>query len=194
MIRINLLPLRTAKKQESVARQIVILVSGLVLVIAIALALLFMQNRKIAELKQNIASNKAMITQLDKKIGKINNLTKLRDQVKNKLDILAQLRKNKTGPASRMSELSDITPGQLWLDAYREAGVNIKIGGLAFNEELIAQFIRALEESPEFENVELVVSEQKEVADTKLKRFDLNARIETAKPAQAADKKTKKSK
>lgn len=191
MTKINLLPLRIVKKQDSVAQQMVILVAGLVLVLLVAFGIAFVQKRQIAALKESISSNKAMIVQLEKKIGKLNNLTKLRDQVKSKLDVLAQLRKNKTGPASRMSELSELTPGQLWLDTYRETGVNIKIGGLAFNEELIAQFIRALEDSPEFEKVELVVSEQKEVADTKLKRFDLNARIESATPAQKADKKTK---
>ena len=111
-------------------------------------------------------------------------LKKIKDEVKKKLDVLAQLRKDKTGPATRLSTLSSVTPDQLWLEKYKENGKEVTISGLAFNEELIAQFIRALEASPEYEKVELVVSEQKDVAGNKLKRFDLTFKLETSTQLQ----------
>ncbi len=43
------------------------------------------------------ANNK--INELKAKIGKLEELKTLKEQVKKKLDVLAQLRKNKTGPA-----------------------------------------------------------------------------------------------
>jgi type IV pilus assembly protein PilN len=95
------------------------------------------------------------------------------------------LRKNKSGPAQRLATLSDSTPDQLWLEAYKEAGDTIKIAGLAMNEELIAQFIRALEASADYERVDLLVSEQKDLAGTKLKRFELTLLLERTKPVEA---------
>lgn len=184
MIRINLLPVRAAKKKETALQQGVVLGAGILLVLVIVLGLWLLRIGQISRLNKEIVAAKARISELEQKIGKLNSLKKLRDEVKKKLDVLAQLRRNKTGPASRLASLSDITPDQLWLESYRESGVGIKISGLAFSEELIAQFIRALEDSPEFEKVELVVSEQKEVAGTKLKRFELTFNIEAAKPPQ----------
>ncbi|CAH2030787.1 PilN domain-containing protein [Trichlorobacter ammonificans] len=187
MIRINLLPVRAAKKKETALQQLVILVAGILLVLVIVLGLWLMRLGQISRLNKDIVAAKAKIGELDQKIGKLNSLKKLRDEVKKKLDVLSQLRKNKTGPASRLAALSDITPDRLWLETYRESGADIKISGLAFSEELIAQFIRALEDSPEFEKVDLVVSEQKEVTGTKLKRFELTFRIEMPKPPPAQD-------
>lgn len=184
MIRINLLPTRAAKKKETALQQIVILVASLVLVLVIVLGLWLMRLGQISSVTKDITAAKARITELDQKIGKLNNLKKLKDEVKKKLDVLTQLRANKTGPASRLAALSDITPDQLWLESYREAGQDIKITGTAFNEELIAQLIRALESSPEFERVDLVVSEQRDVAGTKLKRFELTFKIEAPKTPQ----------
>ena len=51
-------------------------------------------------------------------------------------------------------------------------------------EELIAQYMRALEASADYMNVELIVSEQTEVAGIKLKKFDVTMKLrETPPPA-----------
>jgi len=173
------------QKREAALQQLVILVVSLVLVLVIVLALWLMRLNQISSINKDIAAAKARVSELEQKISRLNNLKKLKEEVKKRLDVLIQLRANKTGPASRLATLSDSTPDQLWLESYRENGQEIKITGMAFNEELIAQFIRALEGSPEFERVDLIVSEQKDVAGTKLKRFELACRIEMPKTAQA---------
>ena len=119
-------------------------------------------------------------------------LKTLKEQVNKKLDVLSQLRKNKTGPAQRLASLSDLTPDQLWLTNYSESGQDVKISGIAFTEELIAQFMKALEASKDFMAVQLVVSEQTMAAETKLKKFDITMKLESAgqqPPATAAAKK-----
>ena len=79
-----------------------------------------------------------------------------------------------------MATLSDLTPEKLWLTNYSETGQDIKISGIASTEELIAQFMKALEASIDFMAVELVVSEQTEIAGTKLKKFDLTMKLKSA--------------
>lgn len=186
MIRINLLPVRAAKKKETAIQQLTIFGVGVALVLTVILVMFFIKLGQISGTKQDITEANAKITELKAKIGKLDELKKLKDEVKKKLDVLAQLRKNKSGPAKRLATLSDVTPNQLWLETYKEAGVDIKISGLAMNEELIAQYIRALEASSDYERVELVVSEQKDVAGTKLKRFELTFKLEQTKPPEAA--------
>lgn len=187
MIRINLLPVRAAKKKETALQQIFILGAGVVVVLILVMAMWGIRMGQISRVNNDITAANARIEDLKKKIGDLDKVKKLKEEVKKKLDVLALLRKNKAGPASRLATLSDVIPDQLWLEKYRESAGQISISGLAFNEELIAQFIRALEASPEYEKVELLVSEQKDVGTSKLKRFDLTFKIEA--PDQEAPKK-----
>ncbi len=179
MIKINLLPIRAAKKKETAIQQIVIF-SVVVVAIALVVTSLYMVKRvQITTAREDIVTANNKINELKKKIGKIEELKALKEQVKKKLGVLSQLRKNKTGPAQRLLSLSDLTPDKLWLTNYSESGPSVKISGIALTEDLIAYFMKALEGSSDFMAVELMVSEQTEVAGTKLKKFDLTMKLES---------------
>ena len=189
MIKINLLPVRAARKKETAIQQLVITGVAIVVVALIVTSLYIVKRVQVATAKEDITSANNKINELKAKIGKLEELKTLKEQVRKKLDVLTQLRKNKTGPAQRLATLSDLTPDQLWLTNYSESGQEIKISGIASNEDLIAQFMKSLEASSDFMAVELVVSEQTVVADTKLKKFDITMKLELALPPAAAEKK-----
>lgn len=182
MIKINLLPVRAARKKETAIQQLVIAGVVVALIALIVTSLYMVKRVQVATAKDDIASANKKIDELKTKIGKLEELKTLKEQVKKKLDVLSQLRKNKTGPAQRLALLSDLTPERLWLTNYTESGPDIKLSGIAFTEELIAQFMKALEASSDFITVELVVSEQTMVAETKLKKFDITMKLESAAP------------
>ena len=180
MIKINLLPVRAAKKKETAIQQFTIAGVVVVLILVVITSLYFVKRIQVSTTKSDIETANNKINELKAKIGKLEELKTLKEQVKKKLDVLAQLRKNKTGPAQRLATLSDLAPEKLWLTNYSESGQEIKISGIAFTEELIAQFMKALESSNDFMLVELLVSEQTVVADTKLKKFDITMKLELA--------------
>ncbi len=180
MIKINLLPVRAAKKKETDIQQIAIFCASLLLVAVIVTAMYAVKRMQINATKNEITVANSKINELKTKIGKLEELKTLKEQVKKKLDALAQLRKNKTGPARRLATLSDNTPDQLWLTGYSENANDIRIAGFAFTEDLIASFMRSIEASADFMGVELVVSEQAEIGGTKLKRFELVCKLRTA--------------
>lgn len=181
MIRINLLPYRASKKKETANQQLVIMAAILLIALASAGVAYSVTLGKIRTTKKEIARSEVELTSLKKKIGEIDNLKKLQAEVQKKLDILNQLRKEKTGPATRLARLSDIVPEKMWLTRYQESGTGVSISGLAFNEEQIAEFMRSIQSSQEFTNVELQVSEQQEVGGVKLKKFDLSCVIRIEK-------------
>jgi type IV pilus assembly protein PilN len=172
MIRINLLPLRASRKKETVRQQVSILALsfGGVLLVGICLYLLLLA--KISTATAQIESSEAEIRALKAKIGAIDNIKKLQAEVKKKLDVLSQLRREKSGPASRLAALSDAVPPRLWLTKYVESGSSVSVSGYALNEELIALFLRNLAAGP-FTGVELLVSEQVSIAGETAKRFDI---------------------
>jgi type IV pilus assembly protein PilN len=174
MIRINLLPVRASRKKESAKQQIALLVLSLILVAALVLAVYGFYIVQIKTAQSDIQASEQEIAQLKVKIGEINNLKKLKDDVQKKLDVLNQLRKNKTGPVRRLITLSDNVPEKLWLTTYSESGQSVNIGGFAYTEELIAEFMNRLQASKDYTGVELIVSEQAEIAGTKVKKFQIN--------------------
>lgn len=189
MIRINLLPVRAAKKKETVRQQTTIALVSVVGVLLIFVALYSVTLGKISSSKNEIVSAEGEIEQLKKKIGEIDNIKKLQAEVKKKLDVLALLRKEKTGPAIRLATLSDVVPEKLWLTKYAEgAGGTVSISGFAFSEELIADFMRRLQASQDYTNVELLVSEQAEVSGVKLKRFDITCTLKGLKKEEPPKK------
>jgi type IV pilus assembly protein PilN len=192
MIRINLLPYRSSKKKETAAQQLIAL--GLVIILALGAAgvVYIVTLSKIRTAKAEITRSEEELQVLKKKIGEIDNLKKLQAEVQKKLDILNQLRKEKTGPATRLARISDLVPQKMWLTRYQESGVKVSISGIAYNEDLIADFMRNINDSPEFGKVELQVSEQTETSGVKLKRFDLTCEIKVAMKEEAAKAPVKK--
>ena len=188
MIKINLLPVRAAKKKETIKQQLSIAVTSIVGVLAIAGAVYAVTLTKISTTKTELTQSENEIQSLKKKIGEIDNLKKLQAEVKKKLDILNQLRKEKTGPATRLAILSDIVPEKMWLTKYAETGGNVAISGVAFSEDLIADFMRALQASDEYANVELQVSEQAEAGGIKTKKFDLTCSLKYMKKEEPPKK------
>jgi len=177
MIRINLLPLRASRKKETIRQQISILVLSLGGVLIIGVVLYALMGAKISTATTQIDSSENEIKALKAKIGAIDNIKKLQAEVKKKLDVLSQLRSEKSGPASRLAALSDAVPEKLWLTKYAESGNSVSVSGYALNEELIAVFMKNLQASNAFSNVELQVSEQSGSGGEMAKRFDISFQL-----------------
>jgi type IV pilus assembly protein PilN len=184
MIKINLLPVRATKKKETAKQQLSIFLLTVIAVLLIALGIYSITLAKISAAKDEISKSEQEIKRLKEKIGEIDNIKKFQAEVKKKLDILNQLRTNKTGPATRLAKLSDAVPEKLWLTKYAESGEKVSLAGVAFNEEIIAAFMRNLQASGEFTTVELLVSEQTEMSSMKVKKFDISCALKLAKAAE----------
>lgn len=181
MIKINLLPVRATKKKETARKQLLIFVASFVAFLLLAAAVYSVTLIKIKSVKGEIEKSEAEVNRLKKVIGEIDNIKKLQTEVQSKLDVLNRLRKEKTGPAIRLAKLSEATPEKLWLTRYTESGGTVSISGTAYNEDLIAAFMRNLLATNEFVNVELLVSEQTELSGVKAKKFDLSCSLNTKK-------------
>ncbi len=170
--------MRAAKRKETARQQVIIMAGVLIVFVLIFLSFYSYLLMKISSTKDEIARSEQEIAELKVKIGKINELEKLKSEVSKKLDVLNQLRKGRTGPAQRLLTLSQSTPDKLWLTDYDEKDTSVTVKGMAFSEEYIATFMKSLEASAEFANVELVVSEQVDLSGLKLKKFELKFNFE----------------
>lgn len=191
MIKINLLPVRAAKKKETTRQQLSILTLSVVGTLAVCGCLYFLIFSKISTAKEDIGKKEQELQQLKAKIGEIDNIKKLQGEVKKKLDVLTRLRKEKAGPIKRLVLLSSAVPEKLWLTKYSESSGTVSISGVAFNEDDVAEFMKNLQSYSDFTNVDLQVSEQTEIAKTKAKKFDISFKLAGYTPPEA-EKKEKK--
>lgn len=181
MIRINLLPVRAAQKKEALRGQMAILglsLLGTILACGGVYATMAMQ---IGTEKEAKSAKEAELQQLKKTIGEVDRFKKLQNDLQEKLSVLETLKQGKTGPVRLLDSLSSALPDKLWLTSFKESGGKINITGLGMNEETVAVFMRNLEESPTFRNVELQVTEQTSQGEGPLlQKFELSCSVESS--------------
>lgn len=157
MIRINLLPVRAAKKKESIRLQLT--VAGLVtfLVFALTIAYYIKLTIDVSQRRDDIAKNEAELKELDIKIGELNKLQDQKRTVLSKLEVVDRLEAGRTGPMVLFDRISDAMPEKLWLKSMKDDNKVITLDGSAGGDEAIPDFMRALERAPEFKRVDLVI-------------------------------------
>lgn len=179
MIRINLLPVKAAQKKEKLRAQMIILLASVVIVSAGCAAVYLSLVSKVDAAREENVRREDELNQLKKKIGEVGRFKKMKDELQGKLDVLAKLKEGQSGPVHLLDELSARMPDKLWINSFKSGGDAVSISGFGLNEETVAQFLRDLEASPYYMNVELQVIEQAAQGGLKLHKFDITGRVET---------------
>ena len=177
MIRINLLPVRAARKKEAVQRHLVAFVAGLVMVLLVGF---LMFQGKASELSDITDQNRLLtneIEDLKKVIGEVDEYKTQEALLERKLGVIRALKANKTGPVHMLDELATRIPEKLWLTDLAEVEGRVQLRGMSINNEVIATFMNRLDESIYFREVYLVSIEQDEVEDLNLKAFTITSRM-----------------
>jgi type IV pilus assembly protein PilN len=174
MIEINLLPVRAARKQETLRFQLTIFV---LIFIFLFIGIFFVnagltkRDKKLDKEKDLV---KARIAELETKVGEIEQLKKERAKLEQKLAVIADLDKGRLRASYILDELSQIIPEKMWIESLEKSGKTIKIAGIALDNETIANFMEELGRSKKFTDVDLEVTEQINRGSMKLMRFRLH--------------------
>jgi type IV pilus assembly protein PilN len=179
MIRINLLPVKAARKKEKLRAQLLVLFAAVIVLLVGCAALYASMLASISGVREEIARNEEEVSRLKKKIGEVAQYQKRQEELKGKLEVLEKLKTGRKGPVRLLDDLSRAAPEKLWLTSFKENGGNVTAGGIGMNEETVAEFLRNLEASPLYQKVELRVIEQINQGGQKLHRFELTCQTET---------------
>jgi type IV pilus assembly protein PilN len=183
LIRINLLPVKAAKRRESGQRQ---LLFGVVMVSATIASIIVFHGMQVSHLNEMKSHNQQLsrdIAKLKSEIGDYDLVRAQRDELIRQRDAIKRLQANRSGPTFLMRELSDIlTPGKgptfnkeqyeeqlkrdpsagfnpnwdtrrAWLISYAESNHTVKIKGAAKSDEDVAEFLKRLKLSAFFSEV-----------------------------------------
>jgi type IV pilus assembly protein PilN len=178
MIEINLLPHREARRAADLRQTAGVLVLGLV-VVAGGIAMVD------SGIEKDIADAQATVRQLEADIARykpeqeqVEKFKAKRSELEDKLDVIKGLDRARSGPVRIMDELSKNTPDRLWLTSLVTEGIQITVEGDSLDTGVVADFLRSLNASPYFTEVDLEKTSSGSVVEgVKLVHFIITAAL-----------------
>jgi type IV pilus assembly protein PilN len=155
MIRINLLPVRAKKKRNTSIYQIVAMGGVLMVAVVTAFTAHTVYDNQATEREKKVADNVASIKNLEAIIGEVNQLDKQKQRLLAQLAVIDKLEKGKRGPVRVLDEMSSSIPKRVWITSFREQAGALSMTGSAVDNADIAEFMRALQKTPYFTEVNL---------------------------------------
>ena len=186
MIEINLLPHREARRAADLRQTLGVLVLGLVMVAGV----IFLVDR---DIQANQLAAQASVRQLEADNARykpeeeqVKAFKVKRSELEDKIDVIRGLDRARSGPVRILDELSNNVPQRLWLTSLETEGIAITIEGDSLDTGVVADFLRKLNGSPWFVEVDLErTSSGAEVQGVRLVHFVITA--ELANPDEEAE-------
>jgi type IV pilus assembly protein PilN len=182
MIRINLLPVREERRKADL-RQFGLVLAG-VLVGSIAMAGLYHAklSKDVSDARAAVVATQQQIDRFKPQLEQLEEYRKTKAEIEKKLEVIERLDASRSGPVRVFDELATHAPPRLWLTKLVAKGGQLRIEGMSLDNELVALFLTALNESEYFDNVELRETTAKEMSGYKLNEFALSATLVTPQP------------
>lgn len=201
MIRVNLLPYRAARIKENIRRQVTIyILSTLFLILFFGIfpynpISYVALNKEVKSLRQKRDDRKKELASYRDTTVKIKALEKTKAEIDVKLGKINELKKVKTGPVRLLDDIATSVPkDKLWLTALKENKGILVLEGTAMDNETVADFMNRLKDTRSVRAVELVRTKQKEIKELNLnlKDFALTCQTYAFREEQKAPPKTGK--
>jgi type IV pilus assembly protein PilN len=160
MIRINLLQQKKSARTETVQQQLLAFAAVLVLTIVGSFVWWALKSKEEENRAETVKAKQAELAQLDKIIGEVNEFTTKKKELEEKLQVIQQLKKGKTGPVRALDDLATEIPNRVWLLKMDETAGRVTFEGIAVEHEDVSAFMKALQKSKYFSGVTLGVSKE----------------------------------
>jgi type IV pilus assembly protein PilN len=184
MIRINLLPVREERRKADLRQFGLILGAALLGSIVIVSLYHIKLSGDIKEAEAAVAATQKQIDRYEPQLKQVEEYRKTKAEIEKKLEIIGRLEASRSGPVHVFDELATHVPPRLWLTKLEVHGGKITIEGMSLDNELVALFLTALNESVYFKDVELRETKAKEMSGYKLNEFELSAMLTSPEASQ----------
>jgi type IV pilus assembly protein PilN len=186
MIRINLLPVREARRRADVQQQLAVF--GLVLAASLGAVgwTHWAMRSRIADAEKRVVETEAEIKKYDEQLAQVEAYKAKKKEVQDKLDVIHGLERSRSGPVHMLDELAVHTPERMWLTKLEAKSGKVTISGMSLDNEIVAMFLTKLNDSAYFDRVELGATELDTKSGFKLNKFEVSAMLDDPNKPKAA--------
>ncbi len=160
MIKINLLPVREERRRLSARQEQLFSFLVIILVLIGIYYWHSSMNRKIRDTRLEIVHVDQEIARLSKIVKQVEKFKSDKKTLEEKIRVIGQLKENRQAQVHVMDEINKALPSQIWLQFLQERSGTVMLRGKSLSPEDIANFMRNLEASDYFRDVELEVTTQ----------------------------------
>jgi len=179
VIRINLLPVREARRKNEVRQQLLMIAASVVGALLLCGVAQHVMSSRIEGAQARVKSLEAQLAQFKPQQEQVDAFKAKKAEIEQKLGVIERLERSRSGPVHILDELASRIPERVWLTNLNANNGQVELSGMSLDNELIALFLTALNDSPYFANVELESSELKTVKELKLNTFKIRAQLES---------------
>jgi type IV pilus assembly protein PilN len=206
VIRINLLPTRRAKRQEAGQRQFLVMGLAILATIGLIVFFHLESTTELEKVQHDNTILQADVAKLKSELGDYDKVRAQREELLKQRKTIQSLESGRVGPVYLLRELSEIlSPGKgptfdrvtyeetlrkdpnagftnwetkrAWLESYTEDKMRVKIRGSAKSNEDVAEFLKRLNVSVFFKDVNLDATAQAAKGALKFVNFGLSAMV-----------------
>jgi len=174
MIRINLIPYRSARRQQQIMQHLSVFFAVVVVAVLLVMGAQTSASLQLSDLKDETLRLQQQNIELKKKIGKIKNLASLRADVERKLGIVDRLQEGRFRSLKTLHAVAQLIPDNVWIKSVKDGGDKIELSGLGESNKAVANFMRKLDQSPLFTDIQLMVISRITVDGLPVRTFSLN--------------------
>ena len=161
MIRINLSPEREKGRQTDVRVQILIYILSLTVVLAGCFFAYSQKASQINELKRRVDAKQKELGKYGEVEAKLKEMKAKEKELEEKEQIVKQIVARRTVAIRALDALSNtLVPGKIWITTAKNNSSTLTITGYGQDNQTIAQYMKNLESSPVFNDVDLMLSEE----------------------------------
>jgi len=179
VIRINLLPVREARRKADMRQQLMLMGVSAVGSLVLAMGVHQFVRSGVRSTNARVAALNTQLAQFKPQQEQVEGFKAKKSEIEQKLEVIQRLERSRSGPVHILDELASRTPERVWLTSLSATGGKIELEGLSLDNELVALFLTALNDSAYFANVELKETELKTVDSLKLNTFRIVAQLES---------------
>ncbi len=159
----------------------------LLAILAVA-ALFFFQKSEINQERTLLAQAQEEKRSLQDVVVKLEELQQQRELLQRKIDLIVRLQAEQPSAVIILDELSRKLPEWVWLTEASFDGEIVILKGRTVNNNLLAEYIRNLQESPHFSAVNLIQTIQRRQRNDEYNEFSLSAQFVPPVPPETAGK------
>jgi Tfp pilus assembly protein PilN len=151
-----------------------------VFLIVIMIAITLFLNKKISTVQDDITLKDKKLTELKVKLKEVQNYEKNNEEVRQKTQIIEQLKKKQIIPLLLLDEVSQRLPKGpkgVWLMKITDKGGRVSVEGYAYTNSDLVTYVQNLKQSKHFTDVTLVESRQDKIDAYAIYKFKMTFKI-----------------